>query len=113
MQKQKNKFENFLISLKLGFFLAFHVLQTFDTLYQTKQSDVSMAGGAVFSYSLISAVNGMVLLGSFKFMYPELINTSNASGRVWDCTLSFWRLAWHYGCSAAAWTYVRCCGGNA
>ncbi|NLO92197.1 MAG: hypothetical protein GX410_09450, partial [Elusimicrobia bacterium] len=75
--------------------------------------DVSMAGGSVFSYSVISAVNGIVLLGAFKLMYPDLINASGTSGRVWESTLSFWRSAWHYGCSAAAWAYLRVSVGQA
>ena len=97
----------------IGFFLSFHVLHTFDTLYQTKQSDISLAGGAVFSYSMITAANGIMLLAAFRLLYPDTVNTAQAAGRTWTSTLSFWRGAWHYTSAAAAWAYLQCLGGKA
>lgn len=97
----------------IGFFLAFHVLHTFDTLYQTKQSDISMAGGAVFSYSMITAANGIMLLAAFRVLYPDTVDTAQSAGSIWDSTLAFWRGAWHYSCSAAVWVYMQSLGGKA
>jgi len=98
--------------LGIGFFLAFHVLHTVDTLYQTKQSDIAMAGGAVFSYSMITAANGVLLLAAFRLLYPDLVNVHEALMRTWNGTFSFWRGAWHYGHAAAAWTWAQAAGGS-
>ncbi len=57
----------------LGGALAFHALMTWETLTQVEQPDLKAAGGALFSWAVISAVNGIVLLLVLKVLFPETV----------------------------------------
>ena len=74
-----------------GFFLSFHLLNTFEILWGTKQSDLRQAGGVFFSTAIILAANSAVLLASFKLLYPRLINVHSAFLNVSDGTRVFWQ----------------------
>jgi len=80
----------------IGFFIAFHIIHTFETLYHEKQSDLRQAGGVVFSVSLILLANSVMLMGVCKLLYPEVINMHAALSSVAELSLRFWKLVWTY-----------------
>ena len=84
--------------LLMGGALAFHALMTWETLTQVKQPDLDAAGGALFSFALIGAVNGLVVLLLLKALFPESVAFGAAVkaaglGAWWFWTKA-WTLAW-------------------
>jgi len=88
-----------------GFFLSFHLLNTFEILWSTRQSDLRQAGGVFFSVSVILAANSALLLASFKLLYPRLINVHSACFNVADGTRVFWQ--WTAVQVALAWVSAQ------
>lgn len=91
----------------MGAALAFHLLLTWDALTQTVQPDLKAAGGAVFSWAIIAAVNGLLVLILLKALFPEsvaLLARLREAGRgaVW-----FWSGAWAVSKPAAAGAWRR------
>ena len=72
----------------LGAALSFHWLFTVDALWSVKQPDLAIAGGFLFSLSLIGLGNGLVLLAALKCLFPKLVSLSAAGRLAWDFT---WR----------------------
>ena len=54
----------------VGFFMAFHFIQTFHTLWEADQPDLELAGGKFFSCVSIVLVNMLVLAGVLKILFP-------------------------------------------
>ncbi len=84
--------------LLMGGALAFHALMTWETLTQVKQPDLEAAGGSVFSFALIGAINGLVVLLLLKTLFPESVELAAAVkgaalGAWWFWTKA-WTLAW-------------------
>ena len=75
----------------LGFFLSFHLLNTIEVIWKTKQSDLRQAGGAFFSAAVIIAANSLIMLFSFKLLYPQLISLRAAGSGVAGRTAVFWQ----------------------
>ena len=87
-----------LFLLLMGAALAFHALMTWETLTQVKQPDLEAAGGTVFSFALIGAVNGLVVLLLLKVLFPETVAFGSAVklsalGAWWFWTKA-WKVAW-------------------
>jgi hypothetical protein len=57
-----------LFTFLLGLFISFHLISTFETLYEKKQSDLREAGGVVFSVSVIVLSNCLMLLAALKLL---------------------------------------------
>ena len=55
----------------VGFFMTFHFIQTFHTLWETEQPDLNLAGGKFFSCVSIILVNMLVLAGVLKILFPQ------------------------------------------
>ena len=55
----------------VGFFMAFHFIQTFHTLWETDQPDLELAGGRFFSCVSIVLANMLVLAGVLKILFPQ------------------------------------------
>lgn len=79
-----------------GFFMAFHFIQTFRTLFETNQPDLKLAGGAVFSTVTIIFINLMILLLVLKALFPERIallellqNTAVSSFNAWKIVINY------------------------
>lgn len=79
----------------LGFFLAFHVVNTVEVLVGTGQSDLQAAGGTVFSAAIITLANCAVLLAAFKFLFPETVSVRDGTLYVAQGTMAFWGWAFN------------------
>lgn len=55
----------------IGFFMAFHFIQTFHTLWETDQPDLTLAGGKFFSFVMIVLANMLVLALVLKILFPQ------------------------------------------
>ena len=62
----------------VGFFMAFHFVQTFQTLWETEQPDLKAAGGRVFSAVVIVLSNAFLLLVVLKWLFPLRVNLVEA-----------------------------------
>lgn len=86
----------------MGAALAFHGLMTWETLTQVRQPDLTAAGGSVFSWALIAAANGLVVLVLLKALFPESValaaSLKGAGSEAWG----FWAGAWGLVRPAAA-----------
>ncbi len=87
-----------LFLLLMGAALAFHALMTWETLTQVKQPDLEAAGGSVFSFALIGALNGLMVLILLKMLFPESVafgaSVKRAALGAWWFWTKAWRLAW-------------------
>lgn len=91
----------------MGAALAFHLLLTWDALTQSVQPDLKAAGGVFFSWSIIAAVNGLVVLLLLKALFPEsvaLLARLRESGALASWV---WGGAWSAGKPAAAQAWRR------
>ena len=78
----------------IGLTLSFHVLKTFECLWDRRQPDLEAAGGAVFSLALIGLSNGVLLLLLVKALFPQSVNFSGAVHSIAHWTGLFWTGAW-------------------
>lgn len=88
--KWENVFIKFTAVMLFGFFLSFHLMNTFRTLYEKKQSDIKHGGGIVFSLVLIIFANSIFLIFSFEFLYPQITVVSDIFKSAVVKTLDFW-----------------------
>lgn len=79
-----------------GFLMSFHILHTYKTLTETEQSDVSCAGGGVFSFVLIAVVNLTLIIIFINFLFPGLIKPSSVFKESFIQTLGFWKIFFVY-----------------
>ena len=80
----------------VGFFTAFHVIQTCKTLFEADQPDLKLAGGKVFSLVIIVLANLIVLALVLKGLFPEQISLISAGKVVLKGTLNVWRILVNY-----------------
>lgn len=80
----------------VGFLTAFHLIQTFHTLWETDQPDLKLAGGKIFSLVTILLVNVVVLACVLKILFPQEINLTQAAMHVLRGTLNAWRIIVNY-----------------
>ena len=80
----------------VGFFTAFHFIQTFKTLFEAQQPDLKMAGGKVFSAISISLVNIIILALLCKILFPEQVSLLQSLRNVWGGTYNTWRILVNY-----------------
>jgi len=73
----------------MGAALAFHLLHTGRSLWQTHQTDLDEAGPAL-SLSLIAILNAGVLLAALKCLFPESVSLGDAFASVTAATEAFW-----------------------
>ena len=55
----------------VGFLMAFHFIQTFHTLWEADQPDLTIAGGKFFSCVTIVLANTLVLAVVLKILFPQ------------------------------------------
>lgn len=93
----------------MGVSLGFHLLLTWDALTEVRQPDLAAAGGAVFSWSVIALVNGVLVLSLLKVLFPESVAFGGALREAADLTAGFWTWSWRRGAplAAAAWKKAR------
>ena len=80
----------------LGFFIAFHLLHTYKALTETEQSDITLAGGGVFSFALIAIINLTLVILFINFLFPGLIAPSSIFKEVFSQTINFWKMFFIY-----------------
>lgn len=80
----------------LGFFMAFHFVQTFHTLWEADQPDLKLAGGKVFSLVTIVLVNLAVLAVSLKILFPQEVPLGAYLLDTVKGTLTVWRIIVNY-----------------
>ena len=80
----------------IGFFTAFHFIQTFKTLFEADQPDLKLAGGKVFSVVMITLANLIVLALVLKALFPETVSLIVAGKNVLRGTVNIWRIIVNY-----------------
>lgn len=66
----------------VGFFMAFHFIQTFHTLWEADQPDLKLAGGKFFSCVSIVLANMLVLALVLKILFPQEVFLVQALQRI-------------------------------
>ena len=79
-----------------GFFMAFHFVQTIQTLWETKQPDLKMAGGTVFSIIMILLSNALMLTLVLKCLFPEDVNLLKMARESINGTYHLWQFVINY-----------------
>ncbi len=80
----------------VGFFISFHFIQTFKTLFEADQPDLKLAGGKVFSVVMILLANLLVLAVVLKALFPEAVSLQTAGRNVVTGTFTVWRIIVNY-----------------
>ena len=80
----------------IGFFTAFHFVQTFKTLFEADQPDLKLAGGKVFSVVVITLANLVVLALVLKALFPEAVSLVQGGKNVLTGTVNVWRILVNY-----------------
>ncbi|MBO4675392.1 MAG: hypothetical protein J5601_04835, partial [Elusimicrobiaceae bacterium] len=80
----------------VGFFLAFHFIHTFQTLWEADQPDLQLAGGKIFSLVTIVFANLLILAGILKVLYPMQVHLQEAGLQVIKGTVTTWRIIVNY-----------------
>ncbi len=80
----------------LGFFLSFHLMHTYKALTETEQSDITLAGGGVFSFTVIAIINLTLFILFINFLFPGLIAPSSILKEVFIQTINFWKMFFVY-----------------
>jgi hypothetical protein len=90
-----------------GFFTALHAAHTYKALTETEQSDIKLAGGSVFSFSLIVLLNVVITAALLELFFPGLIPvwqiTKDIAGNTWV----FWKGAVKYSYNFIIWLGAR------
>jgi len=84
--------------LLFGFFTAHHGVHTYTTLTGAEQSDIKMAGGSIFSFSLIVLFNAAIILILLELLFPGVAQVWQAVKNIFVNTIIFWKAAgrWFY-----------------
>ncbi|MDE2039496.1 MAG: hypothetical protein KGO96_01765 [Elusimicrobia bacterium] len=95
----------------MGATLAFHLIKTFDAIWDSRQPDLPAAGGVVFSLSWILLANSLIVLLLAKALFPSAVELERCAALVAGWTAGFWRglyaLARPLGHDLAAWLGKR------
>lgn len=75
----------------VGFFMAFHFVQTFKTLWETDQPDLILAGGRIFSTVIIILCNAAVLLLVLDLLFPNQVKLLDIVYNVGYSSFLFWK----------------------
>lgn len=75
----------------LGFFTVMHCIHTYKALTETEQSDISKAGGGIYSFPLIVLANMVFILLLAKFYFPDVIPVWAVCGGILRRTFIFWK----------------------
>lgn len=75
----------------MGLTLSFHLIFTFDSLFNHEQPDLTAAGGAVFSISLIGLANGLSVLLLLKTLFPQAVSLKGGLSQIVLTTIFFWK----------------------
>ena len=79
----------------VGFFMAFHFVQTFQTLWEADQPDLVLAGGKIFSAVVIILCNAAVLVLVLKLLFPQRVQLLEMAQHIGVSTYHAWAAVWH------------------
>ncbi len=74
----------------MGASIAFHVVKTFESIWDVEQPDLAAAGGVVFSLAVILLANGVVVLGLSKLLFPAAVDFGAEARLAALRTRHFW-----------------------
>ncbi len=80
----------------VGFFMTFHFIQTFHTLWEADQPDLQLAGGKFFSCVSIVLANMLVLAGVLKILFPQDVFLWTAVKEVAAQVRTGWQIIVNY-----------------
>ena len=80
----------------LGFFVTFHLIHTYKSLTETEQSDITLAGGGIFSFVLIAILNLTLIILFINFLFPGIIAPTSVFKEVFAQTYDFWKMFFVY-----------------
>ncbi len=80
----------------VGFFMTFHFIQTFHTLWEADQPDLQLAGGKFFSCVSIVLANMLVLAGVLKILFPQDVLLGEAVQEVASQVRTGWQIIVNY-----------------
>ena len=80
----------------VGFFMAFHWVQTCKTLWETQQPDLKMAGGNIFSVVMIVLGNMVVLALVLKCLFPQRVELLEIARGACNSTYNLWKIVINY-----------------
>lgn len=80
----------------LGFFVTFHLVHTYKALTETEQSDITLAGGGLFSFVLIAIINLTLIILFINFLFPGIVAPSSVLKEVCIQTYNFWKMFFVY-----------------
>lgn len=80
----------------LGFFVTFHLVHTYKALTETEQSDITLAGGGIFSFVLIAIVNLTLIILLINFLFPGIVAPISVFKEVFMQTINFWKMFFIY-----------------
>lgn len=78
----------------VGFFMAFHFVQTFQTLWEVDQPDLTMAGGRIFSIVVIILCNAAILMLVLKLLFPDRVQLLDMANKIGLNTYHAWSTVW-------------------
>lgn len=80
----------------VGASVAFHLIKTFETLWDASQPDLPAAGGVVFSVACIVLANAACIVLLTKALFPAAVDAAAGAGVVAEKTVTFWKGAWNF-----------------
>ena len=80
----------------LGFLVTFHLIHTYKSLTETEQSDITLAGGGVFSFVLIAIINLTLIILFINFLFPGIVAPISVLKEVFMQTCNFWKMFFVY-----------------
>lgn len=89
----------------VGFFMAFHFVQTFQTLWETDQPDLQAAGGRLFSAVIIVLCNALVLALALKCLFPDKVDLTQMLRGTLAGSCDGWKIVINY--ILDAWAAAR------
>jgi len=99
-------YRNTVVAL-LGFFAVMHFIHTYKALTEVKQPDVNLAGGSIFSFSLIILFNAVIITALIEFCFPGLLPVKQICKDILSRTLVFWQAAGQYAFNFIRWAASR------
>lgn len=79
----------------VGFFMSFHFVQTFQTLWEVDQPDLTLAGGRIFSSVVIVLCNAAVLVLVLKLLFPQRVQLLEMARQIGVNTYHAWQAVWY------------------
>lgn len=91
----------------LGFFSVMHFIHTYKALTEVSQPDVKLAGGSIFSFSVIILFNALIITALIEFCFPGLLPLKQIGKDILTRTGDFWIAAAQYSFNFIKWAASR------